>query len=43
MIGLLIYLIGVDVVVLVKVLNDFVKINDKLVLKVGLYSGKVLD
>lgn len=40
---MLIYGIFEDVVVLVKVLNDFVKGNDKLVLCVGLYDGKVFD
>lgn len=43
MTGPLIYSIGTDAVAPAKVLNDFAKSNDKLVLKAGSYSGKVLD
>lgn len=43
MTGPLIYSIGTDAVAPAKVLNDFAKTNDKLVLKAGSYSGKVLD
>ncbi|MEC5399451.1 50S ribosomal protein L10 [Uliginosibacterium sp. H1] len=41
--GPLIYSIGTDAVAPAKVLNDFAKTNEKLVLKAGSYSGKVLD
>lgn len=43
MTGPLIYGISADPVAAAKVLNDFAKGNDKLVLKVGVYAGKVLD
>lgn len=43
MAGHLIYGISTDAVAAAKVLNDFAKGNDKLVLKVGFYGGKVLD
>lgn len=43
MCGPLIYGISVDPVAAAKVLNDFAKTNDKLVLKAGSYAGKVLD
>ena len=43
MTGPLIYGISEDPVAAAKVLNDFAKGNDKLVLKVGVYSGKLLD
>ncbi|NWG87054.1 MAG: 50S ribosomal protein L10 [Hydrogenophilaceae bacterium] len=43
MTGPLIYGISADPVAAAKVLNDFAKGNDKLVLKVGAYAGKVLD
>jgi large subunit ribosomal protein L10 len=43
MIGPLIYSISADPVAAAKVLNDFAKSNDKLVLKGGSYAGKVLD
>ncbi|CAB1370300.1 50S ribosomal protein L10 [Denitratisoma oestradiolicum] len=43
MTGPLIYSISVDAVAAAKVLNDFAKTNDKLVLKAGCYSGNVLD
>ncbi len=43
MVGQLIYSISTDPVAAAKVLNDFAKTNDKLVLKAGSYSGKVLD
>jgi large subunit ribosomal protein L10 len=43
MVGPLIYAISVDAVAAAKVLNDFAKGNDKLVLKAGVYSGDLLD
>jgi large subunit ribosomal protein L10 len=41
--GPLIYSIGEDAVAPAKVLSEFAKSNDKLVVKAGSYSGKVLD
>jgi large subunit ribosomal protein L10 len=41
--GHLIYSVSADPVAAAKVLHDFAKGNDKLVLKVGIYGGKVLD
>ena len=43
MVGPLIYSVSADPVAAAKVLNDFAKTNDKLVLKAGSYSGKTLD
>jgi large subunit ribosomal protein L10 len=43
MTGPLIYSMSQDAVAAAKVLNDFAKTNDKLVLKSGCYSGKLLD
>ena len=43
MVGPLIYSVSADPVAAAKVLNDFAKSNDKLVLKAGSYAGKVLD
>lgn len=43
MVGPLIYSISADPVAAAKVLNDFAKGNDKLVLKAGSYAGKALD
>lgn len=43
MTGPLIYGISVDPVAAAKVLNDFSKGNDKLILKAGSYDGKVMD
>ena len=43
MVGPLIYSISADPVAAAKVLHDFAKTNDKLVLKAGSYAGKVLD
>lgn len=43
MTGPLIYGLSEDPVAAAKVLNDFAKTNDKLVLKAGCYAGKVLD
>ncbi len=43
MTGPLIYCMSQDPVAAAKVLNDFAKTNDKLVLKAGGYAGKVLD
>ena len=41
--GPLIYSMSADPVAAAKVLNDFAKSNDKLVLKAGVYAGKLLD
>lgn len=41
--GPLIYSFSADPVAAAKVLHDFAKSNDKLVLKAGCYGGKVLD
>jgi large subunit ribosomal protein L10 len=41
--GQLIYSISADPVASAKVLSDFAKTNDKLVLKAGVFGGKVLD
>lgn len=43
MTGPLIYGISTDPVAAAKVLSDFAKTNDKLVLKAGCYAGQVLD
>ena len=43
MVGPIIYSISVDPVAAAKVLNDFGKTNDKLVLKAGSYAGRLLD
>ncbi len=43
MVGPLIYSISADPVAAAKVLDDFAKGNDKLVLKAGSYAGKPLD
>ena len=43
MTGPLIYGISEDPVAAAKVLNDFAKTNDKLVLRAGSYSGELLD
>ena len=43
MTGPLIYAISEDAVAAAKVLNDFAKTNDKLVVKAGNYAGKPLD
>ena len=43
MVGPLIYSISTDPVAAAKVLNNFAKTNDKLVIKAGSYAGKVLD
>ena len=43
MVGPLIYSVSADPVAAVRVLNDFAKTNDKLVLKAGSFAGKVLD
>lgn len=43
MVGPLIYSVSADPVAAAKVLSDFAKGNDKLVLKAGSYAGKVLD
>ena len=43
MVGPLIYSVSADPVAAARVLNDFAKTNDKLVLKAGSYAGEVLD
>ncbi|TCS37345.1 LSU ribosomal protein L10P [Paucimonas lemoignei] len=43
MTGPLIYSISEDAVAAAKVINDFAKTNDKLVIKAGNYAGKSLD
>jgi large subunit ribosomal protein L10 len=43
LVGPLIYSISRDPVAAAKVLHDFAKTNDKLVIKAGSYAGKVLD
>jgi len=43
MVGPLIYGFSEDAVAAAKVIADFAKTNDKLVIKGGAYSGKVLD
>ena len=43
MVGPLIYSVSADPVAAAKVLSDFAKTNDKLVLKAGSYAGEVLD
>ena len=43
MTGPLIYSISEDAVAAAKVINDFAKTNDKLVVKAGNYAGKSLD
>jgi large subunit ribosomal protein L10 len=43
LVGPLIYSISADPVAAAKVLSEFAKANDKLVLKAGCYAGKVLD
>jgi large subunit ribosomal protein L10 len=43
MVGPLIYSFSKDAVAAAKVINDFAKTNDKLVVKAGAYNGKLLD
>lgn len=43
MVGPLIYCISEDPVAAAKVLNDFAKTNDKLVIKAGVYAGDLMD
>lgn len=43
MTGPLIYSISADAVAAAKVINDFAKTNDKLVVKAGNFAGKALD
>jgi large subunit ribosomal protein L10 len=43
MVGPLMYSISSDAVAAAKVVNEFAKTNDKLVIKAGAYNGKVLD
>ena len=43
MIGPLVFSISADAVAAAKVVYDFARTNDKLVVKAGVYNGKVLD
>jgi large subunit ribosomal protein L10 len=43
MTGPLIYSFSEDAVAAAKIVNDFAKTNDKLVIKAGAYNGKALD
>lgn len=43
MVGPLVYSISADAVAAAKVVNEFAKSNDKLVIKGGAYNGKALD
>ncbi|MDR3323422.1 MAG: 50S ribosomal protein L10 [Zoogloeaceae bacterium] len=43
LVGPLIYSVSEDPVAAARVLNDFAKTNDKLVIKAGSYAGRVLD
>ena len=43
MVGPLVYGISADPVAAAKVVHEFAKVNDKLVIKAGAYNGKVLD
>jgi large subunit ribosomal protein L10 len=43
MVGPLVYSISADPVAAAKVVYDFAKVNDKLVIKAGSYNGKALD
>ena len=43
MAGPLVYSISADAVAAAKVVHEFAKTNDKLVIKAGAYNGKVLD
>lgn len=43
MVGPLVYSISVDAVAAAKVVHEFAKTNDKLVVKAGSYNGKALD
>ena len=43
MVGPLIYSVSADPVAAAKVLNDFAKTNDKLVIRAGAFGGKALD
>jgi large subunit ribosomal protein L10 len=43
MVGPLIYSFSADAVAAAKIINDFAKTNDKLVIKAGAYNGKLLN
>ena len=43
MVGPLVYGISADAIAAAKVMHEFAKTNDKLVIKAGSYNGKVLD
>ena len=43
MVGPLVYSISADAVAAAKIVHEFAKTNDKLVIKAGAYNGKMLD
>ena len=43
MVGPLIYTVSEDAVAAAKVINDFAKNNDKIIIKAGCYAGNLLD
>ena len=43
MVGPLVYSISADPVAAAKIVHEFAKANEKLVIKAGLYNGKVMD
>lgn len=43
MVGPLIYSVSEDAVAAAKVINDFAKNNDKIIIKAGCYAGNILD
>ena len=43
MVGPLIYSVSEDAVAAAKVINDFAKNNDKIIIKAGCYAGNLLD
>jgi len=43
MVGPLVYSISADAVAAAKIVHEFARTNDKLVIKAGAYNGKVLD
>ena len=43
MVGRLIYSVSEDAVAAAKVINDFAKNNDKIIIKAGCYAGNLLD
>ncbi|MDP2904494.1 MAG: 50S ribosomal protein L10 [Methylovulum sp.] len=43
MVGPLVYSISADAVAAAKIMHEFAKTNDKLVIKAGMYNGKAMD